>query len=207
MYAYIKGTIGEIGEDRCVVEASGVGYELFCSAKTLKCLKVGAEHRLYTHFNVAMSQDVMALYGFETTGERAMFRRLISVTRVGPKLALSVLSKLEPEDIALAVLTENAAAFEGVTGMGKKTAARVMLELKEKIDAGEMVARGNGEAEATGARAVDMRAEATAALVSLGYDGVTAGRTIAAVPDCERVEDMITEALRSIARKGTGNNG
>ena len=200
MYAHISGTVEEVLADRAIVEAGGVGYELLCSSQTLKCLKAGAPHKLYTHFHISLSQDVMALYGFETKEERAMFRRLIGVTRVGPKLALSVLSSLSVQDITLAILTENAAAFDKVSGMGRKTAARVLLELKEKESADDSAAVPSGASNSAGS--MDIRSEAIAALVSLGYDGVSAGRAVAAVEDCDRVEDMITGALREIARKG-----
>ena len=196
MYAHIRGIVEDLQADRAVLEAGGVGYELMCSAKTLSRLRAGEEARLYAHFHLA--QDAAALYGFYTQEERGMFRRLISVTRVGPKLALSVLSVLDAKDIAAAVLTENAAAFDRVSGMGRKTAARVLLELKEKVDAAEMT--GGAAVEAPGA--LDIRSEAVAALVSLGYDGAAAGRAVAAVPDCGRVEEMITLALRELARKG-----
>ena len=200
MYAHISGIVEEVLADRAIVEAGGVGYELLCSSQTLKCLKAGAPHKLYTHFHISLSQDVMALYGFETKEERAMFRRLIGVTRVGPKLALSVLSTLSVQDITLAILTENAAAFDKVSGMGRKTAARVLLELKEKVSADDSAAVPSGASNNAGS--MDIRSEAIAALVSLGYDGVSAGRAVAAVEDCDRVEDMITGALREIARKG-----
>lgn len=200
MYAHISGIVEEVLADRAIVEAGGVGYELLCSSQTLKCLKAGAPHKLYTHFHISLSQDVIALYGFETKEERAMFRRLIGVTRVGPKLALSVLSTLSVQDITLAILTENAAAFDKVSGMGRKTAARVLLELKEKVSADDSAAVPSGASNNAGS--MDIRSEAIAALVSLGYDGVSAGRAVAAVEDCDRVEDMITGALREIARKG-----
>lgn len=200
MYAHISGIVEEVLADRAIVEAGGVGYELLCSSQTLKCLKAGAPHKLYTHFHISLSQDVIALYGFETKEERAMFRRLIGVTRVGPKLALSVLSTLSIQDITLAILTENAAAFDKVSGMGRKTAARVLLELKEKVSADDSAAVPSGASNNAGS--MDIRSEAIAALVSLGYDGVSAGRAVAAVEDCDRVEDMITGALREIARKG-----
>ena len=122
----------------------------------------------------------MALYGFYDTAERDMFRRLIGVTRVGPKVALSVLSLLTPADVAAAVATQNAAAFARVPGMGKKTAERVLLELREKVaEAAPAAAEG---APAGG----DIRAEAVAALVSLGYDGLSASRAVAAGAGGER---------------------
>lgn len=198
MYAHIKGTVEEVSHDRAVVEAAGVGYELFCSAATLKQLKAGETDKLYTHFHLA--QDVMALYGFKSTEERAMFRRLIAVTRVGPKLALSVLGVLSVADIAAAILTENAAAFDRVPGMGRKTAARVLLELKEKVTADEAQFSGGAASSAPGK--LDLRSEAVAALVSLGYDGVSAGRAVAAVKEGDKVEVIIMAALRELGRKG-----
>ena len=126
MYAYINGVVDEVLPDRAVIEAAGVGYELNCSGMTTRRLLVGEKVRLYAHLHLA--DGVMALYGFYDTNEREMFRRLLSVTRVGPKLALSVLSVLTPSDVATAVVTENAAAFDRVPGMGRKTAQRVLLE-------------------------------------------------------------------------------
>ena len=199
MYSFIRGAVDEIGADRAVVEAAGVGYELNCSAATLKTLVVGREAKLYAHFHIA--QDAVALYGFSDVAERAMFRKLISVTRVGPKLALAVLSVLSLSDVTGAILTENAAAFDRVPGMGRKTAARVLLELKEKVIASAGDAGALAQADAP---QLDMRAEAVAALVSLGYDGVTAGRAVAACGPCERIEDLITLALKGMVGKGNG---
>lgn len=197
MYAYIRGTVDEKNLDRVVIEAAGVGYELICSDATLRQLSVGDKAKLLTHFNV--SQDgTVTLYGFMTSDERAMFRRLIAVNRVGPKLALGILSKLAPSDIAMAIVTQNAAAFDRIPGLGKKTAARLLLELKEKVTEDTMgAASGPQVAEDS----VDMRTEAIAALVALGYDGVSAGRAVSAVGECARVEDMITKALREIGKR------
>jgi len=195
MYAYIRGEVTELAADRAVIEAAGVGYELFCSAKTLGALHTGEKAKLCTHLYLA--EGVMALYGFAEDAERAMFRRLLGVTRVGPKLALSVLSVLTPADVAAAIVTDNAAAFARVAGMGKKTAQRVLLELKEKVGTAEMAGAGlpGGAAEYE-----DIRAEAAAALVSLGYDGASASRAVAKVEGADNIEDMITQALRSLAK-------
>lgn len=192
MYAYISGVVDEVMADRAIVEAGGVGYELFCSAMTLRRLKEGEKARLYTHLHLA--DGVMALYGFYDTDEKEMFRRLLSVTRVGPKLALSVLSVLTPSDVAGAVVTNNAAAFDRVPGMGRKTAQRVLLELKERVRASDMIAGG------TDGEHADVRAEAIAALVSLGYDGLAAGKAVSAVQQADSVEEVITAALRALAK-------
>lgn len=192
MYAYISGIVDELLPDRAVLEAGGVGYELFCSALTLKRLRAGQKERLYTHLHLA--EGVMALYGFYEPEEKDMFRRLLTVTRVGPKLALSVLSVLTPSDVAGAIVTNNAAAFDRVSGMGRKTAQRVLLELKERVETSEMLA-GNANTDAP-----DIRSEAVAALVSLGYDGLAAGKAVAAVEQAESVEALITAALRRMAK-------
>lgn len=197
MYAYIRGTIAEITQDSVVIDAAGVGYELFCSANTRKTLALGEQAKLLTHYY--QTQDASALYGFFTAEERSMFRKLLGVNRVGPKLALSVLSVLLPSDIAGAVYTQNAAAFDKVPGMGRKTAARVLLELKEKIDGDDMLIK---PAAGKQAGKQDIRTEAVAALVALGYDGVQAGRAVGAVrEECERVEDLITLALREMVKR------
>ena len=197
MYAYIKGIVDEKGIDRAVVETAGVGYELLCPDSTLREITTGREAKLLAHFNI--TQDGVALYGFYTKEEREMFRRLIAVNRVGPKLALSILSKLSPQDIAMAIVTQNAAAFDRIPGLGKKTAARLLLELKEKVSEEEMASSSAAIPSAGGS--MDMRAEAIAALVALGYDGVSAGRAVSAVGECGRVEDMITMALREMGKR------
>ena len=192
MYAYISGIVDDLLPDRAILEAGGVGYELFCSAMTLKRLRAGQKERLYTHLH--LTEGIMALYGFYDTDEKEMFRRLLSVTRVGPKLALSVLSMLSPSDVAGAIVTNNAAAFDRVPGMGRKTAQRVLLELKERVGANEML---GGEANLD---APDIRAEAIAALVSLGYDGLAAGKAVSGIEQAESVETLITQALRKLAK-------
>lgn len=195
MYAHIRGIVTDCFPDRAVVEAAGVGYELFCSSMSLKRLRVGSEAKLFAHLHLA--DGVMALYGFYDTAERDMFRRLLSVTRVGPKLALSVLSHLTPQDVAAAIVTDNVRAFDRVPGMGRKTAQRVLLELKEHVRTEEML---GGGAAVDAPAGEDFRAEAVAALVSLGYDGLSASRAVTAVAEADSVESLITKALRSLAR-------
>lgn len=195
MYAHIRGEVTEVAADRAVVEAAGVGYELSCSAKTLNTLRAGTAAKLFTH--LYMAEGIMALYGFADETERSMFRRLLSVTRVGPKLALAVLSVLTPSDVAAAIVTENTDAFSRVPGMGKKTAQRVLLELKEKIGAQEMAGVG---LPASAAEFSDIRAEAVAALMGLGYDGASASRAVTSVEQADSIEELITLSLRKLAK-------
>ena len=193
MYAFVRGTVQELGPDRAVIDVMGVGYEVCASAMTLRKLTEGAEAKLFTHLHLA--DGVMALYGFYTTEERDMFRRLLGVTRVGPKLAVSVLSVLTPSDVRAAVLTDNASAFDRVAGMGRKGAQRVILELREHVSDGVPQAASGQDATAP-----DVRQEAVAALTTLGYDGLSASRAVAAVENAATVEECITKALRLLAK-------
>lgn len=194
MFNHISGTVYSADLNRAVIDAGGVGYELLCSASTLRQLCAGQPALLLTHFTIG--QDGVALYGFYSEDERDMFRRLISVNRVGPKLALSVLSALTPADVAGAILTQNTAALSKVPGMGKKTAERVLLELKESVAGTSFAASVSSGGEET----VSMRAEVIEALVGMGYDGVAAGRAVAAAGERDKIEDMIRAALNEIAK-------
>lgn len=197
MYAYIRGTIDETGADRAVIEAGGVGYELFASSMTLKTLIVGEQAKLYTHLHLA--EGVQALYGFADTEERDMFRKLLNVSRIGPKVALSVLSTMTPADVCAAIVTDNPAAFDRVSGMGRKTAQRVILELGESIrqESSSAVPQKAGSDRPS---LPTMQSEAVAALTSLGYDGLTASRAVAKIKEADSVEELITKALKSMAK-------
>lgn len=194
MYSYIRGTVTEVMLDRMTVEACGVGYELLCSNRTLANYKTGDEALIYTHMYLA--EGIVALYGFAETEEREMFRKLINVTRVGPKLAVAVLSRMSPSDVQSAVITDNAAAFDSVSGMGRKTAQRVILELKEKIQDTVLTV----PAAAAAATVTDFRSEAVAALMALGYDGLSSSKAVTSVKDAENVEELIKKALRSMVK-------
>ena len=189
MYAYFHGPVTELTNDKAVIEAGGVGYELNISAITARKLIMGEEAVLYAHLH--LGDGIQALYGFYDPEEREMFRRLLGVSRVGPRLAQSILSYLTPSDVA--------AAFDQVPGMGKKTAQRVILDLKEHVSPQELKSLP-GKKDAVVPVAANMQAEAVAALTALGYDGLTASRAVTAVEEAKNVEDLITKALRKLAR-------
>lgn len=197
MYAYIKGTVDDLFADRAIVEAAGVGYELFCSSMTLKALVKGEMAKLYTHLHLA--EGVQALYGFIDPEERDMFRKLLNVSRIGPKLAISVLSTLTPSDVRAAIVTDNPAAFDRVSGMGRKTAQRVILELGESIRQ-ESVGMTPVKEDSAKPSLPTLQSEAVAALTSLGYDGLTASRAVAKIKEADTVEELITKALKSMAK-------
>lgn len=193
MYAYIQGLVTETYADKVVIEANGIGYEIWASSITQKKLLLGTAAKLYTYLHLA--ENVMALYGFADKEERDMFKKLLSVSRVGPKLSLSVLSVLTPADVRAAVLTNTPSAFDRVQGMGRKTAQRVILELQE-ITKGETAPLG----AAGDAPVEDIRSEAVAALTSLGYDGLASSRVVASISDAKTVEELLTKALRKLAK-------
>lgn len=132
MIALLEGRVAERGADRAVLLAGGVGYEVHCSATTLAALpSVGREARVLTHLHVR--DDALTLFGFGTPIERDLFLLLLAVNGVGPKLALAILSVLNPETFRRAVLAGDPEAITVVPGVGKKVAARIVLDVKEKL--------------------------------------------------------------------------
>jgi Holliday junction DNA helicase RuvA len=130
MYAYISGKAAQIGANHVVIDAGGIGYLIYTNSFSAGSVAVGEDARLYT--NLIVREDELSLYGFATVEEKTMFEKLISISGIGPKVALAILSSLKVADIAAAAVSANAAAFETVSGVGKKTAQRLVLELKEK---------------------------------------------------------------------------
>ena len=132
MYAYIRGKLEYKSNDSVVIEASGVGYAITVPLSTIENIgSVGEEVKVYTSLHVR--EDVMALYGFGTREELNMFELLKTVSGIGPKVAISVLSSISPSKFALAVITDDIKTLTQVQGIGKKTAQRIILELKDKI--------------------------------------------------------------------------
>ena len=169
MYAYIKGIVAEKGHNELVIEASGVGYLLYCSLNTMQdALPVGEVMRVYTYLNV--SQDNITLFGFGTKEERDMFLRLTGVSGIGPKTAIGILGSMSMRDLTLAIVMGDTAALSRAPGIGRKTAQRIALELKEQITADEVEGlSANTPAAAPVMRQSDPVAEAMIALQSLGY--------------------------------------
>lgn len=189
MIAFLEGTIAERASDRVVLDVGGIGYEVAVPTATLANLpRPGRRARLFTRLQVR--DDAMVLYGFATADERAVFDSLVTVTGVGPKMALAVLSTLRPDALRRAVTTGDAAALTLVPGVGKKVAGRILLELKDRLGAG-------AEAAATGALA-----EVREALLALGLSAQEARDALAELgPDGERpAEEMLRDALRSVGR-------
>ena len=132
MYYSIKGKVKRIDENVAIVENNGIGYEVVCSFSTLEDLtKDGQEKTVYTYLQVR--EDAMALYGFSSLEEKKMFLNLISVSGIGPKMAVTILSGVSARSLAGAVVSGNVKMLTSVKGLGKKTAERIILELREKV--------------------------------------------------------------------------
>ena len=162
MYYYVNGTVAEIDAGLAVIDCSGVGYACATTNYTLSQLKKGAPAKLYTYLNVR--EDAMELFGFASRQERAMFKKLCQVTGVGAKTALGVLSALPVRELSVAIVTGDIAALSRAPGIGKKTAQRIVLELKDKVEQQDV------SASAEAARAINLvrdQADTVDALIML----------------------------------------
>lgn len=132
MFDYIIGTVRFIDSGIVVLENNRIGYQLLCPNSTMIHLKLEDEICLFTYFHV--KEDGLSLYGFLSREELRYFKLLISVSKIGPKIGLSILSMMTPSQVSIAISTENVSAFSNVSGVGKKTAERIILELRDKVD-------------------------------------------------------------------------
>ncbi|MCI5690751.1 MAG: Holliday junction branch migration protein RuvA [Clostridiales bacterium] len=200
MFYYLKGKVAHVAPQLAVIDCGGVGYACRTTSYTLSSLQVGQEGTLYTHLNVR--EDAMELYGFATENERSCFQMLLSVSGVGPKAALSILSSTTPEGLATAIITGNEKALTVAQGIGKKIAQRILLELKDKLAKGQLPTAEESYG-GTGITVIpqDKVSEATAALAVLGYQP---GEITAALKglDVEHLalEEIIRQALRNMIK-------
>ncbi len=202
MYAYIRGILAEVEEDLIVVEAAGVGYNIYITGQMFDILpQRGAEVKIHTYLSVR--EDAMQLYGFPTRDDLKFFKLLIGVNGIGPKGALGILSAMSADDLRFAVLADDAKAISKAPGVGAKTAQRLILELKDKIsleDAFEQklanTADGTRQKNANAAQN-----EAVQALTALGYGASEALRAVNAVENAGEmeVEDILKAALKNMA--------
>ena len=196
MYAHIEGIVAEKEQDCIVLDANGVGYLLNVSGATLSAAPaVGEKMKLYCVLNVR--EDAMELCGFYSREEKKMYERLRSVSGVGSKTALQILSALSVRDLSIALVSGDAAALTRVPGIGKKTAQRLVLELKDKVEDSQLTS----QAASISPKVVSggAEAEAIAALVSLGYSNSEAAKAVSAVSGQSNEPDkLIFLALRGL---------
>jgi Holliday junction DNA helicase RuvA len=197
MYAFIRGKLEYKELDRAVIDAGGVGYEIFVSSRTLSELPAAGEQvRVFTYLHVR--EDVMQLYGFGSREEKAMFIKLLGVSGVGPRVAMAILSGMTVAELAIALVTKDTRALSRISGVGKKTAERLILELRESVGESELAAAGPQASAVAGGGATQ---EAVQALMALGYSSVEATRAVGAAGDVGSVEEIIVRALKALDRR------
>ncbi len=198
MIAYLKGVVDHVGPDHLVIDVNGVGYHVFSATGTLSDIGVGEMVRIHTHTYVR--EDLLALYGFLTEGELRQFEQLLGVSGVGPKAALAVVSAVPPSAFGVAVVTEDAERLSRAQGVGKKTAQRIILELKDRIRK-EQLSVGTGKGIALSLpeeMPQGIGEEAVSALMMLGYSAQEANRSVSSVMgEGKSLEDVIRDALRN----------
>lgn len=194
MYYYIKGTLVQKSDNYIVVDANGVGYMIYTSLNSMQNMgEIGKKITIYTYLHVR--EDVMDLFGFTTIEEKNMFMHLISVSGVGPKAALSILSVTTPAKFALAVITNDVKTITKASGVGPKMAQRVILELKDKMKTDELEIDLEDESDDI---LSDNRSEAISALVVLGYSSNDAQKAVKGIDGTLSVEEIIKKALAGL---------
>ena len=202
MFYYLNGTVAHIEPYLVVIDCGGVGYACRTTNFTQASLKKGEKGKVFTFLNVR--EDVMELYGFASLEERNLFQQLISVSGVGPKAALGILSSSTPANLALSIITGDERALTAAQGVGKKIAQRIILELKDKLAKGQSI--GGGGMESYGGTGVTIipenkLSEASAALVVLGYSQGEINLALKGVDlDSHTLEDIIKLALKKMMK-------
>lgn len=192
MIAGLRGVVEEVGADNLLVNVGGVIYRVFTSSATLlSATTPGSPINLHTHFQ--LREDVATLYGFSSRAELQMFQLLLTVGSVGPRSALALLSAMSVDELATAIASEDIARLSSVTGIGKRTAARIALELKGKV--GQMEA-GGGPMLGSG-----NSGQLVAALTALGYSNSEAASAVRSIPNLAalELEEALREALRALS--------
>jgi Holliday junction DNA helicase RuvA len=198
MYAYIRGELAEINMDHIVIETAGIGYQIFIPGHTFEYLpSVGETLKVYTY--LYLREDAMILYGFLTRDDMELFKQLISVSGIGPKGGLAILSTLDADDLRFAILSGDSKAIAKAPGIGAKTAQRVILELKDKMSVEEAFEKKTEHVQMQQASGNGLvKNDAVMALTALGYSSTESLRAVSAV---EITGDMDVEAVLKAALK------
>jgi len=197
MIAFLDGTVVEKGASHALIQVGGVGFRLAMTTSSLSALPaIGDEVIVHTYLHVR--EDELSLFGFESEAEKSAFELLITVSGVGPKVALATLSALSPETLTAAVASEDVATISSVPGIGKKTAQRIILDLKDKLGAADL-ALGGGVAR--GSRAGAGLAEATDALLAMGFSSAEASAALKGADGTADAQSLLRYALQ---RLGSG---
>ncbi len=197
MYYYIKGKYITKGDNFIVLETGGIGYKIFTSAINLEKMPLPNENlMMYTHLYVR--EDIQDLYGFVSSDELTLFLQLLSISGVGPKAALAVMSALTYEQLALAVMTNDSKTLTKAQGIGPKAAQRIVLELKDKLNAVDALPE---EIKTVNEEQQNQMSEAVTALTVLGYSVNEAKQAVSKVNSDSGVENIIKEALKILTKQ------
>lgn len=198
MFAYIKGSLEEIHSNKVVIDVGGVGYEIIVPSSLISRLpEQGSIVKLYTYFNVR--EDAQELYGFYQKEDKSIFEKLITVSGIGPKVAIGLLATLSASQLAAAIVTGDIKTLCTAPGIGKKTAQRIVLELKEKIDKEEIAQQS--ETKMLAAEKDDTH-EVIQALIALGYKPSEAREALASIQDKKQdVPTLIRLSLKVLDKR------
>ena len=200
MFAYIKGILEEKSSNYVVVETAGIGYKIFMGETAINTIgEINEKVKVYTHYHVR--EDEVSLYGFKTNEELRMFELLISVSGVGAKSALVTLSNIEPSSFALAVITNDTSKLVKIPGIGAKTAARIILELKDKLKNEQAISKENKEIKTV---VIDNQKieEAVSALQVLGYNKKEIEKALETIDvNSLELEEIIKQGLISLSKR------
>lgn len=200
MFAYIKGILEEKSSNYVVVETAGIGYKIFMGETAINTIgEIGEKVKVYTHYHVR--EDDISLYGFKTNEELRMFELLISVSGVGAKSALVTLSNIEPSSFVLAVITNDTSKLVKIPGIGAKTAARIILELKDKLKNEQAISNGNKKIKTV---VIDNQKieEAVSALQVLGYNKKEIEKALETIDvNSLELEEIIKQGLISLSKR------
>ena len=194
MIAYIKGIVTEKNTDSIIVECSGLGYEVFTCGRDIQSVSKTDEILIYTYLRI--SDDAHTVYGFLNKDDLLMFKKLLGISGVGPKAALSIMSTLSTFDLKMAIVSDDHKAISAAQGIGPKIAKRIILDLKEKVDLESITSIENEKPVNGGAQS-----EVVEALVSLGYSSSEAYKVLRSIEidDLDTTEDILKIALKKMA--------
>lgn len=201
MISYIKGELISIEEDKVIVDVGGIGFGIYMPAQSMNYLpSSGEEIKLHTYMNVR--EDAMQLYGFLTRDDLNVFKLVIGVSGIGPKGGLSILSQMSPDDLRFAVMAGDSKTIAKAQGIGKKTAEKLIIELKDKLNIEDVLDKSDEREFITSNVNVsnEIQAEAIQALVALGYGSSESAKAVKKVSldNDTTVEDLLKSALKNI---------
>ncbi len=199
MIAFIQGTVFKRKEDSIIIEANGIGYLVYMSVRDIAEIENNQEYLIYTYMHV--KEDGISLFGFLDEEDVNIFKQLITVSGIGPKIGLACLSVFNVSDIKFAILSEDDKTLSKVPGLGNKTAKKIILELKDKISLPDAIEENFNSKESTNNSSGSAKNDAVLALSSLGYSQTEALQAISKIPEAKDMdaEELIRQALKKLA--------